>query len=172
MIEFLKKDRWSPYLAGAFIGLLLVVLFLIGNQIGVSTGIARIGALIEYGVDSSHVKSTPYFQGLLANKIIFDWKVLFVIGIFFGSLIASKLSYQKTPRENTIWERVYGYSKSKRYIAAFIGGIILMVGARLANGCTSGHAISGGAQLSLTSWVFMLAVFTTAIPMSFLLYRR
>ena len=43
---------------------------------------------------------------------------------------------------------------------AFVGGILMGYGARLARGCTSGQALSGGAVLSAGSWVFMLAVFT------------
>ena len=111
-------------------------------------------------------------QKVLADHVIFDWKVLFVFGLFFGSLIAAKISGQTGPRKKVIWENAFGPSKWKRHLAAFIGGGLLIFGARLADGCTSGHAISGGAQLSITSWVFMIGVFATAIPVSFILYRK
>jgi hypothetical protein len=40
-------------------------------------------------------------------------------------------------------------------------------GARLARGCTSGQALSGGAVLSAGSWAFMLAVFAGAYALAY-----
>jgi len=147
-------------------------MFLLGQQIGISSGVARIGALIQEMFSSSHLPKNTNFSKLLSDGVIFNWKVLFVIGLFFGSLLASKLVKEKTPEKNLLWKREYGASKMKRYVVAFIGGFLVMFGARIAAGCTSGHAISGGAQLSLTSWVFMIALFGTAIPVSFILYKK
>ncbi len=168
----MTKARWSPYLVGALIGLLLTTLFVFGYQIGVSSGVARISLLVEQAVAPEHAMTTPYLQKLLSDHLIFDWKILFVIGLFFGSLLASKTSKDKTPPKNTVWEKAFGPSKAKRYLVAFLGGVFLLFGARLADGCTSGHAISGGAQLSVTSWVFMIAVFAAAIPLSKIIYRK
>lgn len=167
MINFLKKDRWSAYLVGALIGTLLTIVFIGGYQIGVSGGIARIAAILF-----SKTSSSGYFQKLLQDQVLFDWRILFVLGLLLGSFIASKISKGPEVSKNLIWQNSFGPSKLKRYIAAFIGGVFLMLGARLAGGCTSGHAISGGAQLSIASWAFMLSVFATAIPFSFLLYRK
>lgn len=167
---FLKKDRWSPYLVGSLIGILLTSLFVIGHELGVSSGVARAGALIQGSI--SQVAEGSYFKQALNENIIFNWKVLFIIGLFLGAVLASKLSTKTEKKKNLIWENAFGTSKTKRYVAAFIGGIFLMLGARLADGCTSGHAICGGAQLSISSWMFMLAVFGSAIPVSFALYRR
>ena len=172
MKKFLLRDRWSPYLVGSLIGFLLTFLVTAGYTIGVSTGVARVAALLENTLAHSHLQKTPYFLGLLADRVILDWKILFIIGIFFGALIASKLSSKNNLVTNTIWVNQFGTSKSKRKFAAFLGGFFLLFGARLANGCTSGHAISGGAQLSLTSWVFMLSLFAVAIPTSMYIYSK
>ncbi|MBS0616321.1 MAG: YeeE/YedE family protein [Verrucomicrobia bacterium] len=169
---FLKKNIWSPYLVGAFIGLLLAGLFVLGQRFGTSTGIAKVGALIEWFAFPSHAQNTPHFKETFQNLIIFDWPLLFVIGIFLGSLAASKLSKTQQSVRDTIWQKNYGLSKIKRGMAAFTGGILLMFGAKLADGCTSGHAITGGSQLSITSFAFMIALFAVAIPTSMLLYRR
>lgn len=172
MISYLRKEKWSPYLVGALIGTLLTVILVIGYQIGVSSGVGRMGLLLEEAIAPDHSGTTPYLQKLLADHVIFDWKVLFVLGLFFGSMISSKLSAAKTCQKNTIWKGAFGPSKLKRYVTAFIGGILLLFGARIADGCTSGHAISGGAQLSIVSWAFMMAVFALAIPTSLILYRK
>ncbi len=172
MIEFLRRDRWSPYLVGALIGVLLTVLFTLGYQFGVSSGISRVAALAEQALIPGHIDSTPYFLGQLADQVIFNWKILFLIGMLFGAWIASRITKDPIPAKNTIWKEAFGDSKLKRHIGAFIGGMLLLIGARIADGCTSGHAICGGAQLSLTSWVFMMAVFATAIPTAFILYNK
>lgn len=172
MISYLKKDRWSPYFVGSLLGILLTGLFVIGYELGASTGIARIGALFSYFVSSSHTEQTPYFFKLLSDEIIFNWKVLFIVGLFLGSFLASKITRDPIPEKNCIWKRNHGDSKSKRHFAAFIGGTLLLLGARIADGCTSGHAITGGAQFSITSWVFMIALFAAAIPVSFVLYKK
>jgi uncharacterized membrane protein YedE/YeeE len=60
----------------------------------------------------------------------------------------------------------------KRMIAAFIGGAILLFGARLAGGCTSGHGISGTMQLALSSWIFFPVMFITGIITARILFRK
>jgi len=64
-----------------------------------------------------------------------DWEWMFVIGIFIGSLISSSTSgsflLKAVP---DMWERRFGPSRVKRGVAAFIGGIVVMFGARLAGG--------------------------------------
>ena len=171
MIKYLQRKSWSPYFVGACIGILLTALFASGFQIGVSSGISRMSALLENYFFPSHSLKTPYLQKVLADSVVFDWKVLFVLGLFFGALISWKIGKSQL-QKNTIWEKRFGPSKSKRYFGAFFGGMFLLFGARLADGCTSGHAISGGAQFSLTSWVFMMTVFATAIPFSLLMYKK
>ena len=42
-------------------------------------------------------------------------------------------------------------------------------GARLARGCTSGQALSGGAVLAAGSWAFMFAVFGGAYGLAYFL---
>ena len=172
IVKFLYKDRWPPYLVGALIGVLLSALFVAGYQIGVSSGISRVSALVERVVVPSHVTPDSYFARLLLNPVIFDWKILFVVGLFLGAWLASWLSNEAVPPKNTLWIQRFGRSKIKRYIGAFVGGFLVLLGARLADGCTSGHAISGGAQLSVVSWIFMGVLFVTAIPVSHIIYRK
>lgn len=171
MDSVLRKAQWSPYLVGAGIGLLLTVLLLFSYKIGVSTGIAHIAALFSHLFSPRDSLQTPYFAKLLSSRVVFPWSVLFVFGLIGGAFASARLS-KSSPPDNSIWIQRFGASHVKRYTAAFIGGVFLMLGARIANGCTSGHAISGGAQLALTSWVFMGSLFASAIPTAFILYRK
>lgn len=52
----------------------------------------------------------------------------------------------------------------RRYLPAFLGGFLLLYGARLADGCTSGHMMSGMMQGSVSGYYFAVAAFATAIP--------
>ncbi len=63
-------------------------------------------------------------------------------------------------------------SPARRFAAAFVGGAIEMYGARLAGGCVSGHGISGTLQLALSSWVFTILMFATAILLGSSLYSE
>ena len=128
-----EPKGWNPYVAGALAGLLLVFsVWFTGKYIGASTTFVRAAGYIERIFDPGRVASMEYFKKELPK---IDWQFLFVIGIFFGSLIASTTSksfrLQALP---TMWERRFGPSKLKRGIVAFVGGAIAMFGARLADG--------------------------------------
>jgi uncharacterized membrane protein YedE/YeeE len=58
-----------------------------------------------------------------------------------------------------------------RWIGAFAGGALMGFGARMARGCTSGQALSGGATLSAGSWIFMIAVFAGAYMLAYFVRR-
>ncbi|OPX96016.1 MAG: putative inner membrane protein [Syntrophorhabdus sp. PtaU1.Bin002] len=131
--EVQEPRGWSPYLAGALAGLLIVFsVWFTGKYVGASTTFVRAAGYIEKAVAPERVGAMEYFVKELPK---IDWQFLFVIGIFFGSLIASTTSksfrWQAVP---TMWEGRFGPSRAKRAIAAFVGGAIAMFGARLADG--------------------------------------
>ncbi|MFT7288910.1 MAG: putative membrane protein YedE/YeeE [Halieaceae bacterium] len=70
-----------------------------------------------------------------------------------------------------LWRSAFGPSRAKRYLASFVGGVLLLFGARLAGGCTSGHMISGISQLALSSFIFGVVTFVVAIGMAKFTYR-
>ncbi len=129
----LKDKAWSPYVAGALTGLLLVFsVWFTGKYAGASTTFVRSAGYVERVFSADRVAAMEYFKKDLPK---IDWQFLFVIGIFFGSLIASTTSksfkWQAVP---SMWEDRFGPGKGKRALAAFFGGAIAMFGARLADG--------------------------------------
>ena len=133
MNDFRETKYWSPYVAGAFAGLVLVLsVWITGKYFGASTSFVRSAGLIEKIFNPEHVSQLEYFVKT-TPKI--DWQWMFVIGILFGSLIASKTSgtfrFQPVP---DMWLGKFGPSVSIRGIVAFIGGTVAMFGARLADG--------------------------------------
>ena len=83
-----------------------------------------------------------------------------MLGAFAASVAARQFQVETVP---AAWRRRFGASVPRRFAAAFLGGAIEMYGARLAGGCASGHGISGTLQLALSSWVFTILMFATAI---------
>ena len=85
-------------------------------------------------------------------------------------MIASRtFRWEKVP---ATWSQQFGSSSAKRLIAAFLGGVIIMYGARMAGGCTSGHGISGSLQLALSSWTFFLTMFAAGIVTALVLFHK
>ena len=89
-----------------------------------------------------------------------DWQFMLVIGIAIGSFISSITNRTfKIEFIPPIWKERFGNSIIKRAIFAFIGGAIAIYGARLADGCPSGHGLSGLMQLSVSSFVALFLFF-------------
>jgi len=152
------KPYLNPYLAGALLGLVLfLAFFTTGNGLGASGGIARFIVSIEDQIVPGHVDRTTQLLDLVGpNRQPLDSWVVFVA---LGALIGGFLSgwwHRRLKLETLRGPRV---SVRMRWVAAFAGGTLMGFGARLARGCTSGQALSGGAVLSLGSWAFMFAVF-------------
>lgn len=133
MREVRDSNYWSPYLAGAFAGLVLVLsVYMTGNYFGASTSFARSAGLIEQIFSAERVARIEYFTKT-TPKI--DWQWMFVIGILIGSFIAAKIS--GTYKAQTIpdmWQEKFGSNVALRGTVAFIGGTVAMFGARLADG--------------------------------------
>ena len=132
-MKYRADASWSPYLAGALSGLVLVLSVLIaGKYFGASTSFVRSAGMIEELATPERVSQLAYFKSK-TPKI--DWQWMFVFGIFLGSLISSVTSasfrWQALP---DMWQSRFGSSISKRAIVAFLGAAVAMFGARLAGG--------------------------------------
>lgn len=132
-MNVLTKTKWSPYVAGGIAGILLCLSVLIVEKyLGASTTFVRSAGLIESIFASERVASVEYF---VKTKVKIDWQWMFVVGVFFGSLLSSKISGDfKAMAIQPMWESRFGPNKAWRWIVAFLGGIILMFGARMAGG--------------------------------------
>jgi len=128
-----REKKWSPYAAGALAGLLLVLsVFVTGKYFGASTTFVRAAGFVEQAVAPEKVAAMEYF---LKEKVKVDWQFMFVLGVLFGSLASAWISSEKKAvAVPAMWEKRFGSSRAKRWIAAFLGGIVLMFGARLADG--------------------------------------
>jgi len=133
MRTFEDKRSWSPYLAGALSGLVLVLsVWFAGKYFGASTTFVRSAGLIEKIFASERVARMEYF---IKQTPTIDWQWMFVVGIFIGALIAALSSgtfrWKAVP---DMWESRFGSGTALRAVVAFAGGLIAMFGARLADG--------------------------------------
>jgi uncharacterized membrane protein YedE/YeeE len=164
--------------AGLALGLLLTLATFLVKPLGVSTQFVVTDAIAVHAVAPEAAESNTYLSKYGSKD---DWGVgygwMLVAGMFAGGLITSRLLRARQPQADKgsmppMWTAVFGASRGKRFAAAFFGGVLLLFGARLAGGCTSGHMISGMSQLALSSFVFGLFTFGSAIAAAHLLYRK
>ena len=171
-----KDNGWSPYLAGALVGLLAVVsvwatTVMMGktNYLGASTTFVRAAGLLERVVAPERVAANEYFT---TSKVKVDWQFMLVSGIFLGALISSvtdrSFKWESVP---PVWAKRFGNSPIKRAVGAVLGGIVAMVGARMADGCPSGHGLSGMMQFSVSSLAALCLFFGVGIAVAAMVYR-
>lgn len=159
----MEKERplWNPYLAGVALGLVLLASFVVlGFGLGASGASNRVGIFVAQTIAPETVKSNAYMAKYLSGEkhILNDWLVFEVFGVFLGGAVGAfssgrmRWGIRRGPR---ITDR-------NRLIFAILGGIVTGVGARIARGCASGQALTGGALLSAGSWAFMMLFFVGA----------
>ena len=164
--------------AGIALGLLLTLATFLVQPLGVSTQFVVTDAAVGHRVAPEATANNTYLTKYGEKEnwgVGYGWMLVF--GMFAGGLVTSRLLRSKQPEADKgsmpkMWESVFGGSRSKRFAAAFGGGVLLLFGARLAGGCTSGHMISGISQMALSSFIFGIFTFGTAIAVAHLLYRQ
>ncbi|MCB1228860.1 MAG: YeeE/YedE family protein [Verrucomicrobiae bacterium] len=168
----LRASSWSPYAVGAGIGLLSWLVFLVVNKpLGMSTEISKFsGCATSLMTGWEKMVANPYWA---KTTPAFGYSTVFLIftaiGAGVSALLGGTFRLEKVP---ALWSAHHGKGTAKRMAAAFVGGMILLYGARLAGGCTSGHGISGTLQLAVSSWIFFAVLFAAGIVTARLLFRN
>ncbi|KAB2904243.1 MAG: YeeE/YedE family protein [Anaerolineae bacterium] len=168
--ESAAKPYVHPYLAGILLGIVLfLAFFLSGNGLGASGGMNRILVWGEDKFVPEHINRTAYLSDIAGGDVnpLKNWVVYVSIGVPIGGFIAG----WRNGRLKVETNRGPHVSIRSRWLLAFIGGAFMGYGARLARGCTSGQALSGGAVLSAGSWAFMFAVFAGAYALAYFVRR-
>lgn len=160
----------NPYLAGVLLGFVLFAsFFLTGNGLGASGGIHRILVSVQDVVAPEHIDRIPYLIAMARGEKhpLDSWVVFVAIGTILGGFLSGLTNGRLKVETN----KGPGISNYQRWAFALVGGIIMGYGARLARGCTSGQALSGGAVLSVGSWAFMFAVFAGGYALAWFLRK-
>lgn len=153
------RGDWNPYVAGVALGLVLLATYaLMGFGLGSSSAATRVAVAGVHAVAPGLIEDNAYLGQYVANGAnpLDDWMVFEVIGVLLGGVLAA-YSAKRIRRFHLI--KGPTASRGMRIAYAIIGGVLMGFAARLARGCTSGQALTGGAALALGSWIFMFAVF-------------
>jgi len=147
---------WSPEISGVVIGLLQIpTLFLMNDCLGTSSSYCTLLGLTWPAVDKDASKHTPYLFKYVGTTKDY-WQLALVVGISIGSLVSSFYSGVRPSLSNA------------SALTCFVGGFLLLLGARIADGCTAGHGISGIAKLAISSFVTVGSMFLGAIGLAVL----
>ena len=174
---------------GILLGMVFLAAVLLVKPIGVSTQFVIVDGMVwdafnpdiitttEEGAYTSSnaylAKSGGKYAKNAANPL--NYSLIFVIAMMAGAMISSLLRGGVKGGEKNmpqVWRDNFGGSVAKRFAVAFIGGFIIVFGARLAGGCTSGHMMSGLMQTSISGYMFTLGAFGAGIPIAMMLYKR
>ncbi|MEW6511690.1 MAG: YeeE/YedE thiosulfate transporter family protein [Bacteroidota bacterium] len=162
----------NPYLAGLGLGLVLLLSFVVmGRGLGASGAFTAVVATGVNAVAPEHAKANEFYAEYLGDGTtspLMDWLVFEVLGVFAGGLISGALA----GRVRIAVDRGPAITDRSRLILAFFGGGIMGIGAKIARGCTSGQALTGGAVLNLGSWITMLMVFAGAYALAYFVRRQ
>ena len=157
----MNNNYSSPYLAGIALGLVLLFSFYVaGRGLGASGALMRTVVATEKVVSQKHVDNNTYLSkyGGGEKNPFNNWLIFEVLGVLAGGILSGSLAGRLKKETN----RGPQISDKTRWAFAVAGGALFGFGARLARGCTSGVALSGGATLALGSWVTMIAIFIGA----------
>lgn len=161
-----------PWWAGGLgIGLVLIAAVALVQPIGVSTQYVALDGVLLHRVLPEVAAQTPYLRETAGEWTLATYEFFFVAGIPLGAFVSAwatgRFTTRLVPEE---WYRRFGSGPGLRLVWAFIGGFLLLFGARFGGGCTSGHMISGVSQLAISSIIFSAALFASAMVTARWLY--
>jgi len=181
----------SYKIGGLLLGLVFIAAVVLVKPIGVSTQFVIFDGIIwdvfqtdvvvssadtKSGYASSNAylnKSGGSYAKSVANPI--NYSFVFVLAMMVGAAVSAFLRGGLSRTEKTmpmVWRSRFGDDPWKRYVTTFVAGFVVLFGARLAGGCTSGHMMSGMMQTALSGYIFTAGVFAIGIPLAIILFRE
>jgi uncharacterized membrane protein YedE/YeeE len=156
-----RPSRWATL--GVLFGLVSAAAIALYGPIGVSGTYPRFVGAVLRRVAPAYAFSNPY---LVKMGSLITTETMLVVGLLIGGFLAAWLGRRgaaasRAPAIETVHARET--TTTRRYADAFLGGFLIIFGARLAGGCTSGHIISGITQLAVSGLLFGAAVFGAGI---------
>jgi uncharacterized protein len=171
-----RARTWSPYVVGIGLGVLSWIAFATaGKHLAITLQYEHLAAFGQMAVAPDEADENRYFavRGAAGLAPTVGWYMMLIVGVFLGSLLSSTLSGDRSSiTVPPLWRWRFGESAAKRFAAAFFGGGLMVFGARVAGGCTSGHGISGTLQLAVQSWTFITLAFLVAVATAFLIFGK
>jgi uncharacterized membrane protein YedE/YeeE len=161
---------WNPYAVGVLLGLVLLATYAItGRGLGATAGFSALAAWLTGIASPGHVAGNAVHAKYWNDGApLASWTLFLLIGALVGAFLSGlqghrfRWSVERGPRS----------SDGRRLALAFAGGLIAAFGAKIAKGCTSGQALTGGAILNVGSLVFMGCVFAAAYGLAYFVRKE
>ncbi|MBW1635406.1 MAG: YeeE/YedE family protein [Deltaproteobacteria bacterium] len=184
---------WNWKTGGIMLGLSFFLAVAAIKPIGVSTQFVIADGIMAAAVDptliqkdkkakSGYSSSNAYLNksgGKYAKSVAkpLNYSFVFVLSMFLGGLLGRILTKKEAGKpvvKQIPYTHVHRFKNRVllRYGLTFAGGVIVLWGARLAGGCTSGHMMSGIMQTSISGYIFAAAAFLAAIPTARFIYNN
>jgi len=176
---------------GALLGLVFFLAVLLVKPIGVSTQFVIFDGILWDAVQpdvvvvseeakSGYASSNAYLDksgGKYAKDVAnpLNYSFVFVLAMMAGAALSAFLRGGVAREERwmpAVWRANFGDCRVKRSVLAFLGGVLVLYGARLAGGCTSGHMMSGMMQTAVSGYIFAAGAFMAGIPLAIALFRK
>lgn len=181
MVDFISQ-AWPWYISGPMIALVMFLLLYTGKRFGVSSSLKTMCTIGGAG------KRVPFFDVDWKGQV---WNIVFVLGAVIGGYIAS--TFLSSPEPLTLseatttdlkalgivfdgglapssifnWESLLTF---RGFVMMILGGFMVGFGTRWADGCTSGHAISGLSNLQLSSLIAVVGFFLGGLIVTHLIF--
>ena len=175
-------------IGGLALGAVFFLAVLLVKPIGVSTQFVIFDAILGDAVnptlitqtDEGYTSTNAYlaksggkYAKNAANPL--NYSFVFVLAMMAGAAL-SALARGGVPKSErrlpAVWYVNHGNTPWMRYAVAFVGGFVVLYGARLAGGCTSGHMMSGMMQTAASGYIFAAGAFAAAVPTALMLYKK
>jgi hypothetical protein len=173
---------------GVLLGLVFFLAVLLVKPIGVSTQFVILDGIVADAVSPGFItqtdegwtstnaymaKSGGAYAKNAANPL--NYSFVFVLAMMLGAFLSAMArgGIDRAERSSpAIWRANFGDNPWTRYAVAFLGGFVVLYGARLAGGCTSGHMMSGMMQTALSGYIFAAGAFAAAVPVALMMYKK
>ncbi len=196
MKNFLFQGQWNWKASGIALAFSFFLAVLLVKPIGISTQFVILDGIVWNSISSDlivkneenksgYASSNAYFNkssGKYAKHIAqpMNYSFIFVLAMILGGFLgkittnsnSTENNNERETQTNEVSSSPYDKLTKKRLLLTFIGGFLVLLGARLAGGCTSGHMMSGMMQTSLSGYLFAMSAFAVAIPTAILLYGK
>jgi hypothetical protein len=184
--------QWNWFTGGIALGVVFLLAVLLVKPIGVSTEFVILDGIVWNALSDNLITKSPDAKSGYAStnaylnkgggsyaksvKNPIRYSPIFVLSMILGAFLSAKTGGPQATAPDRVapevWRSRFGEQGTKRYLATFIGGVLVLFGARLAGGCMSGNAMSGMMQTSISGYLFALGIFLAGIPLAIMIYGR
>ncbi|MBW2544111.1 MAG: YeeE/YedE family protein [Deltaproteobacteria bacterium] len=184
------KLNW--FTGGIALGVVFLLAVFFVKPIGVSTQFVVFDGIVWNALSDDLIVKSPDAKSGYTSKNVYlnkgggkyaknvmnplNYSFIFVLCMFLGAVVSSRTKGPQATAADRIapavWRSRFGNGGLNRYVVSFVGGVLVLFGARLAGGCMAGHTMSGIMQTSISGYMFALGIFVVGIPLTIMLYGR